>query len=115
MESFILQSPESTQAQVVAHCPFCFSNDLKKNGKGRSGLKQTWYCNNCSHQHTEGNKRHIISPQEIDSIRRMLLTRLSQRKIAQLSGRSLPVINRIAQQLFRQEIDKDVEVKKSPV
>jgi transposase-like protein len=56
-------------------CPECGNTNNKKNGHIHNG-KQNHYCKSCGRQFVEGSEQKIISVEEREQIRKLLLERI---------------------------------------
>jgi insertion element IS1 protein InsB len=73
---------------MIIYCPECGSEENKKNGHIHNG-KQNHYCKSCGRQFVEGSKQKIISVEEREQIRKLLLERIPLRGVCRVMGVSL--------------------------
>jgi len=69
-------------------CPVCESTRIKKNGHIHNG-KQNHYCKKCGRQFVENPEQRLISKDEREQIRKLLLERISLLGICRAMGVSL--------------------------
>jgi transposase-like protein len=69
-------------------CPVCKSAKVKKNGHIPNG-KQNHYCKKCGRQFVENSKQKLISSEEKEYIRKLLLERVSLLGICRVMSVSL--------------------------
>ena len=69
-------------------CPVCKSTKIKKNGHIHNG-KQNHYCKKCGRQFVENPKQKLISTDQREQIRKLLLERISLLGICRVMGVSL--------------------------
>ena len=73
---------------MIICCPECGSTKNKKNGHIHNG-KQNRYCKACGRQFVENPQQKLISTEEREQIRKLLLERISLRGICRVIGVSL--------------------------
>jgi transposase-like protein len=69
-------------------CPECGSTKNKKNGHVHNG-KQHHYCKSCGRQFVENPEQKLISIEEREQVRKLLLERILLRGIYRVMGVSL--------------------------
>jgi insertion element IS1 protein InsB len=69
-------------------CPDCGTTKIKKNGHIHNG-KQNHFCKVCGRQFVENSEQKLISVEEREQIRKLLLERLPLRGICRVMGVSL--------------------------
>jgi insertion element IS1 protein InsB len=73
---------------MIICCPECGSTKNKKNGHIHNG-KQNRYCKSCGRQFIENPQQKLISTEEREQIRNLLLERIPLRGICRVMGVSL--------------------------
>ena len=62
-------------------CPNCNSTKIKKNGHIHNGGKQNHYCQECERQFVQNPRQKVISDEQKEQIRKLLLERIPLRGI----------------------------------
>jgi transposase-like protein len=79
-------SPKDVSMKIC--CPECGSTKNKKNGHVHNG-KQNHYCKSCGRQFVENPEQKLISIEEREQVRKLLLERIPLRGICRVMGVSL--------------------------
>ena len=69
-------------------CPNCQSTNIKKNGHIHNG-RQNHYCKECQRQFVQNPRQKVISGEQKEQIRKLLLERIPLRGICRVMGVSL--------------------------
>ncbi len=86
----------------IPPCPRCHSTHVVRNGKGRSGTP-SFLCRGCDRRFVAHPRKGPVSDQTRQLIRRMLLERLSLRAIARITGVSRSWLQRLVNELYREQ------------
>ena len=73
---------------MIICCPDCGTTKIKKNGHIHNG-KQNHYCKVCGRQFVKNSEQKLISVEEREQIRKLLLERIPLRGICRVMGVSL--------------------------
>ena len=70
---------------MITCCPDCGTTKIKKNGHIHNG-KQNHYCKACGRQFVKNPQQKLISEEEKEQIRKLLLERIPLRGICRVMG-----------------------------
>src|SRR3954465_7323136 len=98
----------------IPPCPRCHATHVVRNGKNRSGTPN-FLCRGCNHRFVARPGKGPVYEQTRQLIRRMLLERLSLRAIARATGVSRSWLQRLVNDLYRDQTPWEPgELKREP-
>jgi insertion element IS1 protein InsB len=94
--------PTTPTAEPIPACPRCHAAHVVRNGKTKAG-SPNFLCRGCNRRFVARPKRHPITEERRDLVRRLLLERLSLRAIARAARVSRTWLQGFVNDLYREQ------------
>ena len=88
-------------------CPQCGSNEIVYNGRNPNG-KQKYKCKNCRHQYVENPDWKEISKDTKETIKKLLIERITLAGISRSVGVSKTWLQKFANKIY-ENVDREIK------